>query len=127
MNVEFGPCTAAPKGVSPWAVQHSRILDLKKHFEATENALAYLFFRFWSDEEQDVNFALSAGSGGEFFFEGRRICEIEPFSDAAYLAPEIVPVVLKRGYNVLVAKIVKAPAPMQYRNAWEARAQAFTC
>lgn len=107
--------------------ERSGVCDLKKHLGVTENALAYLFFRFWSDEEQEAYLALNAGSGGEFFFEGRRICSIEPFSDAAYIAPEIVPVILKRGYNVLVAKIVKAPSPMQYRNAWEARAQAFTC
>ena len=106
--------------------ERSGVCDLRKHFGATENALAYLFFRFWSDVEQDAYFALNAGSGGEFFFDGKRICAIEPVSDAVYIAPEIVPVRLKLGYNVLVAKIVKAPTPMQYRNAWEVKVQAFT-
>ncbi|MBR6374311.1 MAG: hypothetical protein IKS20_14120 [Victivallales bacterium] len=106
--------------------ERSGIYDLKKHFGATENALAYVFFRFWSEEEQEVYFALNAGSGGEYFFGGKRICAIEPISDAAYIAPEIVPARLKMGYNILVAKIVKAPVPMQYRNAWEVKAQAFT-
>ena len=56
---------------------------------------------------------------------GQKICVVEPNSDAEYIAPEIVPVHLKAGYNVLVAKCVLGQIPMQYRRVWGAMAKAF--
>ena len=106
--------------------ERSGVCDLRKHFCGAENVLAYVFFRFWSDREQEAVFALSAGDGAEFFFEGKKIGEIEPVSDAEYIAPELVEVHLKRGYNVLCAKVAEGPTPMQYRQAWGVRALAFT-
>ena len=70
-------------------------------------------------------FALGASSGGEFFFENQKICVIEPVFDAEYIAPEIVPVRLKKGYNILTAKCVLGQTPLQYRRVWGAMAQAF--
>ena len=90
-----------------------------------EEITYYLYFRFYSDRERDAFFALGASSGGEFFFENQKICVIEPNSDAEYIAPEIVPVHLKAGYNILVAKCVYGQIPMQYRNVWGAMARAF--
>ena len=99
--------------------------DLLKCYPQSENSLAYLYFRFYSDCERDAFFALGASSGGEFFFENQKICVIEPNSDAEYIAPEIVPVHLKAGYNILVAKCVLGQIPMQYRRVWGAMAKAF--
>jgi hypothetical protein len=50
---------------------------------------------------------------------------VEPVSDAEYIAPEIVPVRLRRGYNILVAKCVLGQVPMQYRRVWGAMTKAF--
>ena len=106
--------------------ERSGVCDLLKFFGPTENAMAYVFFRFWSDREQNGWFALSAGDGAEFFFEGRKIAEIEPVSDAEFIAPELVPVTLKQGYNILTAKVAEGFTPMQYRKHWGVRAHAFT-
>ena len=105
--------------------ERSGYCDLFKIYPRAENSLAYLYFRFYSDRERDAFFALGASSGGEFFFENQKICVIEPNSDAEYIAPEIVPVHLKAGYNILVAKCVYGQIPMQYRNVWGAMARAF--
>ena len=106
--------------------ERSGVCDLLKHFGPVSNVLAYVFFRFWSDREQDAEFALSASDGAEFFFEGKKIGEIEPVSDAEYIAPELVKVQLKHGYNMLCAKVAEGPTPMQYRQAWGVRALCFT-
>ena len=105
--------------------ERSGYCNLFKCYPQTENSLAYLYFRFYSDHDRDAFFALGASSGGEFFFEKRKICVVEPFSDAEYIAPEIVQVRLKRGYNILVAKCVLGQVPMQYRRVWGAMAKAF--
>ncbi len=68
-----------------------------------------------------------ASGGGEFFFENRGICTVEPVSDAEFIASEIVPVRLKPGYNILTAKCVFGQVPMQYRRGWGATAKAFYC
>lgn len=99
--------------------------DLLKYYPLAENALAYLYFRFYSECERDAFFAIGASSGGEFFFENKKICVIEPVSDAEYIAPEIVPVHLKKGYNILLVKCVLGQVPMQYRRVWGAMAKAF--
>ena len=99
--------------------------DLLKYYSLAENALAYLYFRFYSECERDAFFAIGASSGGEFFFENKKICVIEPVSDAEYIAPEIVPVHLKKGYNILLVKCVLGQVPMQYRRVWGAMAKAF--
>ena len=96
-----------------------------KCYPQAEKSLAYLYFRFYSDCERDAFFALGASSGGEFFFENRKICAVEPVSDAEYIAPGIVPVRLKKGYNILIAKCVLGQVPMQYRRVWGAMAKAF--
>ncbi|MBE6389809.1 MAG: hypothetical protein E7043_06510 [Lentisphaerae bacterium] len=118
------PATLLPsaKTVVP---ERSGYCDLLKQYPQAENSLAYLYFRFYSDCERDAYFALSVSSGGEFFFENQKICVIEPVSDAEYIAPEIVPVRLKKGYNILVAKCVLGQIPMQYRRVWGAMAKAF--
>ena len=113
---------AASKVVEP---EKSGYCDLFKCYPQAENALAYLYFRFYSECEREAFFALGASSGGEFFFEGKKICSLEPNFDAEYMAPEIVPVRLKTGYNILVAKCVLGQIPMQYRRVWGALARAF--
>ena len=105
--------------------ERSGYCDLRKCCPLAENSLAYLFFRFYSDRERDAFFALGASSGGEFFFERKKLCSIGQVFDAEYLAPEIVPVHLKQGYNILVAKCVFGQIPMQYRRVWGAMAKAF--
>ena len=54
------------------------------------------------------------------------IAEIEPVSDAEFIAPELVQVTLKQGYNILTAKVAEGFTPMQYRKHWGVRAHAFT-
>ncbi|MBE6358568.1 MAG: hypothetical protein E7057_04900 [Lentisphaerae bacterium] len=105
--------------------ERSGYCDLLKYYPQAENSLAYLYFRFYSDCEKEAFFALGASSGGEFFFENQKICVIEPVFDAEYIAPEIVPVRLKKGYNILTAKCVLGQTPLQYRRVWGAMAQAF--
>ena len=105
--------------------ERSGYCNLLKYYPLAENSAAYLYFRFYSECERDAFFALGASSGGEFFFENQKICVVEPNSDAEYIAPEIVPVHLKAGYNVLVAKCVLGQIPMQYRRVWGAMAKAF--
>ena len=107
--------------------ERSGYCNLFKCYPQTENSLAYLYFRFYSDHDRDAFFALGASSGGEFFFEKRKICVVEPVSDAEYIAPKIVPVRLKKGYNLLIAKCVLGQVPMQYRRVWGAMAKAFYC
>ena len=121
-KVDPAELLASAKVVEP---ERSGYCDLLKCFPGAENSLAYLYFRFYSDCERDAFFALGASSGGEFFFENRKICVVEPVSDAEYIAPEIVPVRLKKGYNILTAKCVLGLVPMQYRRAWGAMAKAF--
>ena len=115
-------CLAMCSEVVP---ERSGYCDLFKAFPQAENSAAYLFFRFYSECDREAYFALSVSSGGEFFFGGKKICVIEPVSDAEYIAPEIVKADLKRGYNILVAKCVIGQIPMQYRRVWGARVQAF--
>ena len=105
--------------------ERSGYCDLLKYYPQAKNSLAYLYFRFYSDCEKEAFFALGASSGGEFFFENQKICVIEPVFDAEYIAPEIVPVRLKKGYNILTAKCVLGQTPLQYRRVWGAMAQAF--
>ena len=105
--------------------ERSGYCDLLRIYPAAENSMAYLCFRFYSDCERDAFFALGASSGGEFFFDNRKICSVEPVSNAEYLAPEIVPVRMKKGYNLLVAKCVLGWIPNHYRRAWGVMARAF--
>lgn len=121
-KVDPAELLAKAKVIEP---ERSGYCDLLKCYPQTENSLAYLYFRFYSDCERDAFFALGASSGGEFFFENRKICVVEPVSDAEYIAPEIVPVRLKKGYNILIAKCVLGQVPMQYRRVWGAMAKAF--
>ena len=125
----FPPETMDPEKAAAQAKviepERSGYCDLIKCYPGKENTLAYLYFRFYSDCDRDAFFALGASLGGEFFFEKRRICAVEPVSDAEYLAPEIVPVRLKKGYNILTAKCVLGQVPMQYRKVWGAMARAF--
>ena len=113
---------SASKVIEP---EKSGYCDLLKCYPLAEHALAYLYFRFYSDCERNAFFAIGASQGGEFFFENRRIGVVEPITDAEYVAPEIVPVRLKAGYNILVAKCVLGQVPMQYRRVWGAMARAF--
>ena len=114
-------------------IENSRIVvpdrsgycDLLKCYPQMENTLAYLYFRFYSECEREAFFALGASSGGEFFFENKKISVIEPNSDAEYIAPQIVSAKLKKGYNILVAKCVLGQIPMQYRKVWGAMVKAF--
>ena len=105
--------------------ERSGYCDLLKFFANKEHALAYVLFRFYSDQERDAYFAISASDGAESFFDDKMICRIEPMSDAEYIAPEILPVHLKTGYNILMMKAVEGPTPLQYRKAWGVLAQAF--
>ncbi len=61
--------------------------DLRKFFGDQENALTYVFFRFYSECEREVTFAVSAGSAAECFYAGEHKATILPVSDGEFIAP----------------------------------------
>lgn len=106
----------------------SSYYSLLAHFGQKKDVLAYMYFRFWNDEndpEEEAVLAVSASDGAEIFVNGEKVGMIEPPSDGEFMAPEFFRTPLKKGYNLLMLKVCEGMTPFQYRKAWGARVNVF--
>ena len=104
--------------------------DLEAHFHENARSLAYLLFRFWSDEECDVTCALGASKCVQAFLGGREVYANGPIVEGRMVAPFWFRVHAMKGYNCLKVKVATGGKEVvfgqdQYRREWGAKLDVF--
>lgn len=100
--------------------------DLRDVYGSERGRLAYLMFRFWSDEAGEAVFALGGASRLQAFIDGKEVYRSLPWTEGMLMAPEWFRHGVKKGYNYLLVKCaLPKSSPGQFRREWGARLQVF--
>ena len=100
--------------------------DLRDVYGSERGRLAYLMFRFWSDEAGEAVFALGGASRLQAFIGGKEVYRGLPWTEGMLMAPEWFRHKVTKGYNYLLVKCALPKSrPGQFRREWGARLQVF--